>query len=66
MEKTRYTETQNEIIKNRECLETIGYYMLNGFAYDDIELRSFHEKTINEVNAFMVERNAQLRKMIGA
>lgn len=61
MKEIRYTEAQKEIIMNREALETLRYYLLNGFAFDG-EMQPAAEKTINEVNTFMVERIAQLRK----
>lgn len=62
MKEIRYTETQKEIIKNREALETMRYYLLNGFAFDNSELRPAFEKTLNDCLSFMVERTAQLRK----
>lgn len=61
MKEVRYTLTQQEIIKNREALETIRYYMLNGFAFVG-EYAPGAERVINEYNAMMVERTAQLRK----
>lgn len=61
MRKVRYTETQRKIIKNREALTTMRYYLLNGFAFEG-EVHPEAEKIINEVNTLMIERTAQLRK----